>query len=343
MSNLPSSTGNGQVVGGVFTTVVPSNNIPAGAAPSTDALFAALLELRWKDVSIPYTRLETRLRQDLAIHKFADRDGAYVEGTGRAPLEITAHLPLFNGLTAGANETWQRPLYPLTWRNLFRVCAQNTSGVLQHPELGSLTCKVETLTTVWDAAVRGGVACDISWIETDDSGVDLDNDLATSSPLSNIVTAGDLLDGEAAQVATVSAPHLPTFSVSFSDMAFAIRGVIDQTTILQQSFAGQINAMVYQCQALEDSLDQVGNQNALNWPINQQCEIAKSSCYDLKKTLLTKQQTVGLYTTQKDATFAQISNIIGADIGDLMTLNPAYVQSPVLPAGSVVRYYVQGA
>ena len=116
-----------------------TGTIPADILLDASQLFASLLEFRWRDVSFPTTEFTTELRQDLAIHKLVDRDGAFVEGTGRAPLQITARVACLNGLDAGPNEHWQRPLYPYTWRKLFEACADKSTGTLQHPELGPIT------------------------------------------------------------------------------------------------------------------------------------------------------------------------------------------------------------
>src|SRR5580700_9335962 len=148
-------------------------NTSGATATDSNALFAALLELRWKDISFPYASLRNRLRQDLVIHKFADRDGAHVEGLGRHPFEFTARVPMLNGLDAGPNEHWQRPLYPFVRDNLLRAALDKTSGILQHPELGPITCKLETLDWELKAEVRSGVWVDVTWLETDDGGLDI--------------------------------------------------------------------------------------------------------------------------------------------------------------------------
>src|SRR5579875_375296 len=317
--------------------------IPANVSQNVNELFAGLLEFRWREVSFPVVEFSTVLRQDLAIHKFADRDGAHVEGTGRAPLQITARIPFLNGLDAGPNEHWQRPLYPYTWRKFFEACADKTSGTLQHPELGPLTCKVQDVQTRWTAAARSGVHVDVTWIESDDTGTDLEQALANPSPLANIQAAANDLDEQLTSVNpdVVPKPYVPP--TSFGDLVNAIRGAVDQTTMLQKQFAGRIDNVLYEANALEFSLTAGSNANALNLPMVDACERAKSAAYDLKKTLLSKGKPIGFYTVQKDSTLAQIAASIPAPLGDVMQLNPGYIQSPVVPAGSVVRFYKSAA
>jgi hypothetical protein len=318
----------------------------SGGTPAADynSLFAGLLELSFKGISFPYAKLHTRLRHDLAIHKFADRDGAHIEGTGRAPLEITARVPLLNGLDAGINETWQRPLYPFVRDLLLAACSDRSSGELQHPELGkTLTCKVQTMEWELEAQVRSGVWVDFAWIETDDSGDSLDQALSVPSPLANAQAAAADLDSNLAGLATIVVPDPYVPPISFSDLVNQIRAVVDLPTELQKSAAGRLDNIVYEANALTFSLNSAVNANALNWPMLQAAQRAKESAYDLKATILQKGKPVKFYVTQKDSTLAQIASTIGANVMDVISLNPAYAISPTVPSGSSVRYYAKAA
>jgi hypothetical protein len=315
-------------------------NQQAGAASGAyDSLFRNLLGLEWKGIAIPYEKIRNKLRHDLAIHKFVDRNGAHIEGTGRAPLEFTARVPLLNGLTPGQTEGWAGNLYPDVFNNLLRACIDKSSGVLQHPELGPITCKVQTME--WDlvAQVRSGVWVDFSWIETDDTGQDLDNNLGSPSDLSNAQGAANDLDSQLAALVTAPGAYVPP--QSFTSIMQRIRAVTDLPTLLQKQYGGQCDNLIYQANQLRDSLNR--SANALNWPILQASERAKEAAYALKQTLLTKGRQVLLFTVIVDSSMALVSSQIPANLGDLMLLNPAYLQSPLVPSGAQVRYYASGA
>jgi len=317
-----------------FVSPVPATANEADAG----ALFASLLEFRWRDVSFPTAGFHTRLRQDLAIHKFADRDGAHIESTGRAPLEIRARIPFINGLLAGANETWQRPLYPFTWRKFFAACADKTSGTLQHPELGPITCKVETCDVDWNAAVRGGVWVDATWIETDDTGLDLENDLAAPSPAAQVAAAAGDLDRAIANASPIVTPTLPKEQFSFSDLAFAIRGVIDVPTMVTKDIGGRIDNLLYESNTILQAL-QGADSNALNWPMYDAVIKLQSAGRDLKQLQLNKGRAVALYTTTVDQPLWLVAQNIPAPLDDVMTLNPRLISFSVVPRDTVVRYY----
>ena len=61
-------------------------------------LFPLLLGFAFRSIGFPCSETKLEVRQDLVIHKFADRDGAHDESTGRHPFQITARIPFINGL-----------------------------------------------------------------------------------------------------------------------------------------------------------------------------------------------------------------------------------------------------
>ena len=311
---------------------------PYGLAPvQPEMLFASLLEMQWRGVSFPTVSFGVELRQDLAIHKLADRDGAYIEGTGRAPLQFTARIPFINGLTPGTNEHWTQPLYPTAWRAFFTACADKTTGVFQHPELGQITCKIESCRTEWTAEARGGAWVNATWLETDDSDIDqVAAVLGMPSPTSQVAVAADDLDN--ALAAGVVGPSLPTFPFTFGDLAFALRGIIDTPSLMSKEFGGRIDNVLYQANTLIGALK--GNDtSAMNWPMYDAAIQLQSACFDLKSLVLTKGKTVGIYTTITDGPLYVMAQRIPAPLEDVMTLNSSLVSLAIVPAGSRIRYY----
>src|SRR5450631_3336877 len=210
-------------------------------AASTDDLFAALIQMSWKGIAFPYIETDLELRQDLAIHKFVDRDGAHIEGTGRAPIQFTARIPFINGLQTGKNENWPRTLYPTVWKQFFAACADKSTGLLIHPELGEFTCKPESIHTRWAADARGGVYVNATWLETDDGINELDRNLAAVSPTSNVQQAAAALDQQILTLNPNIVPKPYTPPITFQDMVRSVRAVFDQGTLLQKQYAGRLD------------------------------------------------------------------------------------------------------
>ena len=306
---------------------------------STAQVFQSLLEFRWREVSVPTRHFELAFRHDLAIHRLTDRDGAFVEATGRAPLQITATIPFINGISPGPSEHWQKPLYPFSWRKFFSAMADRSTGTLQHPELGDIQCKPEQCRTVWAGERQGGVDVEATWIETVDVGTDLAAQIAQASPLANLAQAAadaDQILGE--PLPSPKLPSLPSFPITFEDFMRSIRATVDQTTRLQKRFAGQLDNLIYQAQLLSSSVNAA--QTPLYWPLADAAERMKASALAVKQTLLTSGRKVGIHHAKTDGTLALVSSLIPAPIGDLISLNPSVIRNPVVLSGTAIRYYL---
>ena len=319
-----------------------SNTGSIVGGPGVEGLFAHLLDTTWRGVSFPVSHYTTEVRQDLVVQKFADRDGGHVESTGRHPIQMSATIPFIVGINAGPNESWKSvPLYPTQWRAFFLACCDNTSGPLQHPELGLLTCKVERCHTVWSAERRGGVDVDASWLESDDTGGDLTAALATPSPLAGLTASAAAIDADlAAMASTVTGmptPYTPPFSLSA--MVSQITAIAGSVTALQQGIAGSVASVVYQAQRVQASLDAASN--SLNWPLQLACSQTIESANNALAAAPAG-PPVQVYTTTADATIGALATAIPSDITSLLALNPALAASPVVPRGTQVRYIKAG-
>lgn len=303
-------------------------------------LFSSLLEFSWRGFGAPVSEMTVEVRRDLVIHKFADRDGAHVEDTGRHPLQFTARIPFMLGIVPGPTESWgTTPLYPTQWRAFFAACTDSSkSGILQHPELGPFNCKLEHCKTVWSAMRRGGVDVEAQWIESDDSGDDLSIALSKPSPLAGLAQSAADIDAQIAQIMANSNVALPPVYVPptpVSTTVASIGAATNTTSLLQHSSGGQAAVVIAQAKAVQASL----GGSSLTWSLNLSCDQAIENARNAQQTLLTQGKAVSLFTSVKDATLAQIAATIPADVDDLMRLNATLVQTPIVPCGTVVRFY----
>jgi hypothetical protein len=323
----------------------------AGAAPtgSVNDLFAQLKEFQWKGVAFPSSEDDIEIRQDLVIHRFADRNGAYVEGQGRHPLQITARIPFLNYIYSGTNETWpQGALYPYQWRLFIAQCLEGTSGTLQHPELGPLNCKIDLAKSTWSGKVRGGVWVQAVWVESDDTQADqLGQDLSSASPIGNLTATADDLDENIQTLAAALAAQanpLPALGFPFTDLASALLSVTDSGTILQKEYQGRAANILYQADQVQDALDRSPVIGPMSWPIYQGLQRIKDAAYAAQaQPAIAGRAPVLTKLLAKDCTHAQAAFICGATIDDYLVLNAALLGIPVLPAGTSVSYYAASA
>lgn len=315
--------------------------IPADASAAPGAIYGTLLGLSWESVGLPCTEMKMTLRQDIVIHKFVDRDGAHVEGTGRHPLQFEAQVPFVNTIAPGLSETWKQPLYPTQWRAFMGACTQGETGTLQHPEIGAITCKVESVVTTWRGTERGGPTVQVTWVETDDTNAGVIQLLGQPSPISAGAAACANLDTNLGQQNPAVIPVIPKPTTSFGDLFNQIRGLATQAQLLSYEFGGQIQNLIYQANSVE--VDLAATPSALNWPIFQAAEQAKDAAYTLRGNLLTQGQKVSTYTTPDELTIPAIATRLATPIQFLLNLNPTLALTPVVPARTTVRYYAAAA
>lgn len=301
-----------------------------------------LLEFKWRDVSFPVTDVGTDLEHDLMQHKWPDRDGAHVEATGRAPLVHTATIPFLNNLSPGLAETWNvngQALYPTVFRAFLVAAATRSSGPLQHPELGIVTCKPHKFSFKWSSQRRDGVMCSASWIESDDTTGDFEDILARKSPVSEARVSSADLDAQIVQYAnpTITADG---DSSGFLDNILAITSAFDQATLLQAQYAGKIDHVLYRVNALEGRM--LATADVTAWPLVNTAERLKSALNDMKSLLLTGDKGIGFFVVPKDFTLAALAAATGTAIYDLIKLNQALAAGPVVPQGTIIRRYVVG-
>ena len=115
------------------STPPPRLRKPPGQRPPPEpTLFEQLNACSWRDIPFPISSMKVTVSQDLVQHKYWGVDGASVEATGRAPLEIEAVIPFVNGIVPGKGEKWG-VLYPTQFRSFLKAFVDKKTGTLVHP------------------------------------------------------------------------------------------------------------------------------------------------------------------------------------------------------------------
>lgn len=303
-----------------------------------------LLPVKFRDVEFPITRLRMTVAHDLVEHKYWGVDGARVESTGLAPNRITCSSPMTNGIVPGKSERWSI-LYPNTFRELLTAFQQKATGPFQHPEYGIINVKAEKLDADWDAGKRGGVEVEMSFVETlPDEGVDLFEE----SPVQEVELAALNLDASELKADLEKLlkdagiplpPYLEKNTLSLTDLARKARSVTDTVTLLEHRVGGAYNSVVYQANKIQEACERL--KDATTWPVSKNVERVRSSAHDLRQKMLQSDRSIAFYRVPADTTLAGVARQIdGANVGDLIRLNPSLMANPVIPEGTIVRHYV---
>lgn len=312
--------------------------------PDTYDLFEQLLPAKWRDVEFPVTHHRMSIAHDLVEHKYWGVDGARVESTGLAPMRFHFTAPLLNTISPGRNERWAE-LYPNQMRALIAAFQKKEVGALQTLEFGEVLCKAERMDIDWDAARRGGVDVDLSFVET---SIVEDNSLLTSKTPIEAVDIGAIeMDSPTLKVdlkklledAGVGLPpYLLDEGIGLSELANKVKAVADAPSVLSYRAAGQINALVYQVERIQQSASAA--KSALTWPAIANAERIKAAAYKIQQNLLAGTKRVAMFTVPHDTTLAGVvRQLPEAKVGDLIKLNPGLMKSPEIPRGTSVRYY----
>lgn len=309
--------------------------VPVANTDIASELFSQLLEFKWRDVSLPTTTFELSLKQTLAEHKYPDKDGANIEATGREPLEISARIPFRNGAVPAKSESWGI-LYPDQWRKFLAAAADKSDGVLQHPELGAIICKLVSFKTVWAADVRDGVDVDCVWMET--ISTDTAAEFLAPTPITTATLGATDLDANIGDAGPLL-PQTPAFKPSFADTMRSIQAIGDTVSGIKYSIAGQVNSLQFRAQLVEQSVNRAGQPVTL-WPLRQNAIRVQDGLSNLRQTLLQSKRKVGLYPVKVDQTLASVAQAAGAAIEDVINLNPSLLRNPIVLAGTYVRFYV---
>ena len=330
--------------------------------PDPNALFNQLLEYQFRGVPFPATTFSCSLKQDMAVHKYADRDGAHIEPTGREPVQFKARIPFLNSIVPGPSESWGS-LYPDGFKAFFKAMSDGSVGPMQHPELGTINVVPESCEVTWDNdKASTGVYVEASWIEATFDPDESANIFAAQSPISVSILSG--LDLDAELLAINPAPPVAAVpGISFGDACRALGAIGDQVSLLQRRIGGTVDEISYHAGNLAKSLDSAVTTTdaqgktstlftrgslanfkafgpaALFWPMRVSTTNIISSMHDLKSLLFTTKRTIGLYPVPMDATLAAISIDVKANVTDLITLNRGLLKSPIVLRGTNVRFY----
>lgn len=293
--------------------------------------------------------MRVSLSQDIVEHKYWGVDGADIESTGRAPMQIEATIPFVNGIVPGKGEQWG-VLYPTEFRKFLKAFADRTQGMLQHPELGGILCKPVSLEFSHEAQRRDGVEVVARWVETIEN---VETAFIGETPIQAADLAALDLDASKADILAL-VPDAAFPEETFDSFVNKLAGTIDSVTTFVQLITAKPNQILHRIQTLQDSVQRA--RNALTWPVEEACERMKEASLAIAKSSgngvvfvpsaasAPLGRKIGRYVTQARTTLAGILSALPAGhkttTDDLINLNPFLIARPEVGAGVVIRYYV---
>lgn len=317
-------------------------------------VLSTLQECSFRGIPFPVSSIQESGSQDMPQHKATDRDGAFVEGTGRNPYTYRVEAPLYAATVArGKNESWT-DLYPGTFVRLRTAFEDRQTGTFVHPQLGPIPVKATTWASVLNSDERGGQIAIMEFVETRD---DADSPAFTASVTTSARSTALDLD---AQLATLNPPP-EVFGVndeeqSFLDIIDAITTASSTADLAGRQALAKIDRTVNKLTSLADTLDpnaqvviteasglatDLGSLGPGKSRIWQNCQTLKSLLRDYRgKLAVDDNRTIRTYIVPRRTMLVCISTRIGVPISEILALNPGISRArPIVPADTIVRYY----
>jgi prophage DNA circulation protein len=306
------------------------------SGPGVADVLSQLQGPSWRGVPFPMVRLHNAGGNDLVEHRRPDQDGFPVEATGSNNLVFSTIIPFRNGVLPAPSELWNgRVLYPDVFRAFLGACADKSTGVLIHPELGPQNVKCRHYEWEYVPERRDGCDFTVEWIQSLNDG-DFIGSISEPSPIAAATALATQLDADLGAL-TPPPPELANQTVSFSDMMRSLQAIPDTVTLLSMEIGGAIHRIAAKIDAVEDAVVRLNN--VRYWPIVDGLEHLRASIFDLEKKLGTDKKVIRQYVVQKKSSLAIVARLVNNSIEDVMRLNRELLDEPTIPAGTPVRYY----
>ncbi len=294
----------------------------------------------WRGVPFPYVRMHNAGGSDLVEHRRPDQNGFPVEAMGANNLVFSATIPFRNGVLPAPSELWNgRVLYPDVFRAFVAACADDSTGVLIHPELGPQNCKCRRFEWEYTPERRDGCDFTAEWIQSLNDG-DFIGSISEPSPIAAATALATQLDQDLGEL-TPPPPELAAQPVSFADMMRSLQAIPDTATLLSMQIGGALHKVAAKIDAVEAAMVRLNN--VRYWPIVDGAEHLRASIYDLNKTLALQKRLIREYVVKTKSSLAIVARLVGNSIEDVMRLNRELLDKPTVIAGTRVRYYLRAA
>lgn len=307
------------------------DSLTSGASVGADIL-SALPEASFRDIAFPIVLASAKGSHRLVHHVRQDRDGTFVENTGRNGYAYTFRIPCINTIRRGPTETWQGKLFPDVYRQLITAFEDRSTGTFKHPIHGERACKAVEWEETIDPEFRGGPTLVVSLAETvDDADADAVGIADTSTFAMAVQAAADL---DQTFMGMNPPPDTGTpRGMSLKDFLTFIGSIADQWNLFKAQWEAAIGRVTHQMEGLAAKF---GGEPGFS--DNTQRLLSALHTAKLQAMLRTVGAT-SLYVVPKATTLAVVAVRTRNTPAQLLQLNPGLRGRVVVPAITPVRYY----
>lgn len=321
-------------------------------------ILSTLQECSLRGVSFPVISLKESFSHDTPQHKSVDRDGAFVENTGRNPFVFAIVAPFYaKTIARGKNESWD-DLYPTRFESVRATCLDRTTADFVHPLYGTFKVKITDWDSTLNADERGGQTVSFTLIETRDDGEETAFTASTQSRARSSAVDLDSQLGTLSPPPSVFAADEP--EQSFLDIIDSLRTIVDSTSLQAQQGLAKIDRAVSKLTKLSDSINRsssvlatnplsgtttnLGPLSAGSGRIWTNCQVLKACLQELRfKLTANSGKTISIFVVTSPVMLPTLASRLASTVVELQALNPEMVRNRfTIPENTVIRYYKKG-
>lgn len=283
----------------------------------------ALPVLSWRGLDTPpYTMANVSGGHRLAKRAWPYVDGAGHEHTGREPLVMPAKFYFVN--------TVQRRLFPELFTEwVDAVVFDPTEDKLEYPLLGKLDARVQTWAVTAEATNTGGVIMDITWVET------------ILDPEAQFEFAG--VTASLHEAARKADEHMANLSIDFptgerttslTDLVGQINGLVFSTRLTVEGAINQALGFVTKIFETVDAVQDFGK-----WALMDALGELYAGLKALGEPATKAVRPTAVLVLGQDESLDAVASTVGNTVGEIITLNPGLLGSPMIEKGTSVSYF----
>lgn len=314
--------------------------------------------LRWRTIEVPCdtANITGQLVQAARPYPYLDVDAH--EGVRRASEVIEANLYFLNTVQAGS--------FPDLFRLFYAAVVDKSIGPLVHPARGFLYARVLDYQISYDAKDRAGCTMRVRWTETrqdastsparidvppDAREVSRDADLAVDAVRVLYPTTTDAPVGTDPAITAKGDAFAASYDEAFNSIRLNYPTGEEPTNILELyeatlgdiqsefvALSGRWNRAAGVVAEIKDAVELI--QDPLLWPATLALREAWRAIDELVTDFGEKDRAIGKYTARREMPLDEIAADVGAQIDDLVALNPSAASNPWVQPGQVIRYYL---
>lgn len=288
----------------------------------------------WRFIEFPISSRKYGFMQEQARHRYIFKDHQLIESLGTENPTYRYTIPFREDIAKGPYKHLFTEVYP----EFLAACLDRTRGVLSDPVHGDVNCKCVSLAEDLDVNKRDGIDVDVEFIiaplETE-----VVNDLGTQiATFTGAVEAARRLDDE---LKKVDWKQLPPPQATINPIDF-VSSIGNQVEVAGGKVTAAFADTALRLEKANATIERLKNPNLE--PLKQQIRRLQAAIFRFEdNTDVTGMHPLTRSTTQANKTVSAMAAAMGMTVQQFIRANPKLARSPLVPAGTPLRHYVDTA